>query len=234
MWGQCGTQGCTLVWRTQAISKKQRYLPRLATFVPCGCLADSVISLDKAGQDKIFIPLMSSPWQAPQAPTRWCKACCKPQSKYTPWPVLCFGRCITSQLLHHILATASHLASRITHRALHHALRVAPHFPHRASRLISCTARCTSFPALHVTPRFPHCTSHVAPRFPHRTSLPASHLTSCVAPRLLVLCLTSLCHTSSPCVATAPSCSSSTAPASEKTCNCRPLRVQELINVSWC
>ena len=116
--------------------------------MPCGCLANSIISLDKAGQDNFFILLMSSPWQAPQAPTRRCKACCKPQSKYTPWTVSCFGRCIMSQLLHHILATALHLASHIVHRASHRASCVAPHFP--------------------------HCMLHIA----RRASLPTSRLTS--------------------------------------------------------
>ena len=166
--------------------------------MPCGCLADSIVSLDKAGQDKFFIPLMSSPWQAPQAPTRWCKACCKPQSKYTPWPVSCFSRCITSRLLHHILATASRLASHIPPRFPHRTPCLASciahctSFPHRASHLIPASrvaphsriARRASFPASHVTPCFPHRASHVAPCFPHRTSPPASRLASlyCYSP----------------------------------------------------
>ena len=199
------------------ISKKQHYLRCLVTFVPCGCLANSIVSLDKAGQDKFFIPLMSSPWQAPQAPTRRCKTRCKPQSKYTPWPVSCFGRCITSWLLHHILATALHLASRIAHHASHRASRVAPHFLHRALCLISRTTHRASFPASHL-----HLISCIA----RRALLSALHLASHIAPHLLH-------HTSPPCVATAPSYSSSIAPASEETCNCRLLHMQELIdNVS--
>ena len=171
--------------KVQCISKKQHYLLHLATFVPCGCLANSIISLDKAGQDKIFIPLMSSPWQAPQAPTRWCKARCKPQSKYTPWPVLCFGHCIMSRLLHHILATVSRLTSHIP-----------PRFLHRAPCLTLCITCCTSFPTLHVMPHFPHHASCLISHIAHHASLPTLHLTchaslpalclaSCIVPHLL-------------------------------------------------
>ena len=177
--------------KVQCISKKQHYLPHLATFVPCGCLANSIISLDKAGQDKKFIPLMSSPWQAPQAPTRWCKARHKLQSKYTPWPVSCFSCCIMSRLLHHILATVLRLASHIP-----------PRFLHCAPCLTLCITCCTSFPTLHVVPHFPHCTlhlaSHIAPCMSCLTSHIVPHLLHCasppcVVPHLLVSHLASLC-----------------------------------------
>src|SRR5260221_11053377 len=56
-----------LLSETSSISKMSRYLPWLATIVTCRCLANSVVSLNKAGQDIIFIPTWRAALASPSS-----------------------------------------------------------------------------------------------------------------------------------------------------------------------